>query len=217
MHYIIDGYNLLFRILTVGSDLAEKRGAFIENLNKKIQTVQIDVTIVFDSGYQIDASTKSHYKHLEIQFTSKGITADDWIIDCVKYSKNPEKELVVTSDKELGHKIRKEGGKTTSVEDFVASLNNRYHNKIQKKTVEDPEKSALLRPLKSIKKLKSPGSSQPIALDSSQEWFEFYLKAFEDNFNKLAISQKKPPKPTKHYQSDMERWLEAFEKDITDN
>lgn len=214
MHYVIDGYNLLFRILTVGKDLATRREHFIEQLNKKIQALQINVSIIFDSGYQIDPSYKSHYKHLEIQFTSMGITADEWIIAFVKRSKNLNKEIIITSDKDLATKVRNEGGKTESVEDFVAALNKRYQNKIQKKPLEDvqeTEKSKLLRPLKHLKKPKEP--STPSIILNDQTCFEFYLKAFEDNFNQLMTSQKKPHKPLKRYKSDMERWLEAFEKD----
>jgi len=224
MHYIIDGYNLLFRILTSSVDLATRRKTIIENLNKKIQVVGIDVTIVFDSNYLVDESQKSHYKHLEIQFTSRGITADDWIIEKVKHLKNPEHEIVVTSDKKLAWSVRHSLAKTETIEEFVTALNKRYRNKIhgQKKTVD--KLPTFLKPLDSLKKQEK---TKGVIYDlKPEECFELYLKTFEENFSKVTKSEKAPKKvklPKKHefpnkekavldHKSDMDRWLEIFEK-----
>ncbi len=228
MHYIIDGYNLLFRILTKGEDLASQRQHIIESLNRKIQVIGIDVSIVFDSNYNITESTKSHYNHLEIQFTSKGITADDWIINLIKRSKIPEHAIVVTSDKRLSVQIRQLLGKTETVEEFVTQLNKRYKNKIEslKAVPEKNETNALITPLMPLRSTLKPKTALPKNHElQPEQCFEFYLKQFEDNFNKMAKPekpQKKVPKIKKHefpkekkqeekYQSDLERWQNAFE------
>jgi predicted RNA-binding protein with PIN domain len=225
MHYIVDGYNLLFRILTPSLDLELRRKTIIENLNKKIQLVGIDVTIVFDSNYRIDESLKSHYKHLEIQFTSRGITADDWIIDKVRCLKTPESEIVVTSDKKLAWTVRYYSAKTESVEEFITNLNKRYKNKLAgiKENTETTSKTSLKTPLIQLKPLKK--KTPTICKMAPSESFDYYLKQFEENFNKIAKPEKPPAveKQKKHefpkkkkdpdeHLSDMERWLKAFER-----
>lgn len=220
MHYIVDGYNLLFRILTSSVDLATRRQTIIENLNKKIQVVGIDVTIVFDSNYRLDESQKSHYNHLEIQFTSRGITADDWIIEKVKRLPHPEKEIVVTSDKKLAWSVRHSLAKTETIEEFITHLNRRYKNKLH-----GEKKEAGSSPKPFLKPVKPLIAEKPKVYNlKPEECFEFYLKEFEENFSKIAKPEKPPKKvakPKKHefqekkkvevdHKSDMERWLEIF-------
>lgn len=229
MHYIIDGYNLLFRILTKGESLASQRQHIIESLNRKIQVIGIDVSIVFDSNYNITDTPKSHYKHLAIQFTSKGMTADEWIIDHLKRSTHPEHTIVVTSDKRLAVSIRQCSGKVDSVEDFVTNLNKRYKNKLEslKAVPEKKVTTTLITPL-----IPLPASEKAKTADSKkhelkpEQCFEFYLKQFEDNFNKMAKPAKplkiakrvkkhefpKEVKPEVKYRSDFERWHAAFEE-----
>lgn len=226
MHYIIDGYNLLFRMLTEGVDLQEKRQNFIKNLNKKVQLTNIHVTIVFDSNERTFESLVSHYKALAIQFTSKGVTADDWIIDRIKRSTKPENKTVVTSDKSLSRSVKSYHGKTETVEQFVSELNQRYKNKVlslQKQAVEKPEillKSKLI-PLKKTKTSKTC-DKRTISLESN---FENYLKTFEDTFEKeyqpKKVSKKiekekkhlfpKEKKEDNSHKDPNERWLEIFE------
>ena len=220
MHYIVDGYNLLFRILTSSVDLATRRQTIIENLNKKIQVVGIDVTIVFDSHYRLEEGHKSHYNHLEIQFTSRGVTADDWIIEKVKRLPHPEREIVVTSDKKLAWSVRHSLAKTETIEEFVSSLNRRYKNKLlgEKKQAGSSQKPFL----KSVKQVNIEKST--ICELKPEECFEFYLKEFEENVSKFAKPEKPPKKIAKlkkhefqkkqkievDHKSDMERWLEIF-------
>lgn len=72
MHYFIDGYNLLFRLQHTDEDLQKQREAIIHDLNKKISLIKIDVSIVFDSAFQIGERTRSHYHEIEILFTAEG-------------------------------------------------------------------------------------------------------------------------------------------------
>ncbi|HRD55730.1 MAG TPA: NYN domain-containing protein [Parachlamydiaceae bacterium] len=216
MHYIIDGYNLLFRILSEDEGLAKRRQSVIQSLNQKIQLVGIDVLVVFDSNYRLDESTKSHYNYLEIQFTSQGKTADDWIIEAVKKAPCPEKITVVTSDKKLKKSICSLKAKGETVEDFVALLNRRYQNKLKDR----PKNAANSKII--LKRLLAKHAQNKNSQEGS---FEYYLKAFEDNFNKIQKPkkpQKLKAKPKKHafkeekpeekkYASDMERWQDLFE------
>src|SRR4051794_8621543 len=77
MHYLIDGYNILFRLLHGSDDLQSQRQAFIYDLNKKISLINLDVSIVFDSTFQIGGRSRTHYDALEILYSAEGETADE--------------------------------------------------------------------------------------------------------------------------------------------
>jgi len=49
MHYVIDGYNLFFKIQNQINPLEEKRENFVHALNREVQALNLNVTIVFDS------------------------------------------------------------------------------------------------------------------------------------------------------------------------
>ena len=80
MHYFLDGYNLLFRLLHNGEDLQSQRDSIIFDLNKKFSLLKLNASIVFDSAFQIGGRTRSHYDALEILYTAKRETADEYIL-----------------------------------------------------------------------------------------------------------------------------------------
>lgn len=225
MHYYIDGYNLLFRVLRAGDDLRKQREELTLDLEKKIGALELDATLVFDSHYQEDDGTRSHFKSLEIVFTAKNETADDYILHRLKESPNPSQQTVVTSDKKLAYQCRMRLGKTESAEEFLTNLNRRYKNKmVPRKPVEEvPLQKRPPPPKKAV----IPPESAP-----AEGCFDYYLNAFETEAELLVKeSSKKPPrlpempqeleskkpkkkKPTKEesHLSDMQRWLNAFEK-----
>lgn len=220
MHYFIDGYNLMFRILRAGDDLQLQRESIIRDLNRKIEVVGLDVTIVFDAQYQSGESSRSHLQHLEICFTSQGETADELILRQLQHDKNPRQQTIVTSDKKLAWLARRRGAQTETVEDFLKSLNNRVKNKLKRSKLTPPPD--IIPPIKKI----TPPSTQK---SSTEECFEYYLEQFEISFQKMAESQaikkveiespKKRKKPkTKKIQdeglSNMERWMKAFERKL---
>ena len=65
MHYFIDGYNLLFRIVHAGDDLKTQRDELIQDLIHKVNLLQLDVTLVFDSQYQNDEGSRTHHDYLK--------------------------------------------------------------------------------------------------------------------------------------------------------
>lgn len=225
MHYFIDGYNLLFRILQAGDDLAKKRQHIIEDLNKKIQVLGLDVTIVFDSHYRYGERERTHYNHVEIQFTNEGESADEFIIDELRRVTNPREQTVVTSDNKLAWYARRKSAHTQSVEEFISMMNRRYKNKLLKPTLK-PSPLPILAPIR------KPKADPPPSPDTDAEGcFDFYLNKFETEFLDLIKDEKpkaaiKAPKKTKKpgketiakgkrdpkYESDMHRWLDLFEK-----
>lgn len=228
MHYYIDGYNLLFRILRPGADLRKQREEITLQIEKKVNLLQLDVTLVFDSHYQEDGNTRSHFNSIEIVFTATGETADEFILQELKESQSPFEHTIITSDKKLARLCQLRLGKTESVEEFLAWLSKRYKNKLrQKKQLANPP---LPKPSGKVPEL--PPISLPTPLDSPQNCFDYYLNIFEKVSNEFE-PQKKEPKTTskkpkkikviKHvltkeeeHLSHFERWQKAFEKGETD-
>ncbi len=134
MHYYIDGYNLLFYLLGVGkNDLKSQRDRIIQTLNIKIESLALDLTLVFDSHLSPGDASRSHFHHLEVLYTPEGVTADDFIIQLLEGSKDATKEVVVTNDKELSMRAKHQYASTQSLENFLNWLNRRYSNQTKKK------------------------------------------------------------------------------------
>lgn len=223
MHYFIDGYNLMFRVLRAGDDLRVQREILIQDLNRKIQALNLDVTLVFDAQYQEGDNSQSHIQHLEILFTRQGETADELILQKLKHAANPIQHTVITSDKKLAWLARRRNAKTESVEDFLKWLNNRYKNKI-KRHKNPPVKMPLSKPRKKI-------VSEPTVKSTTEKSEDYYLEKFETLFKsyleaepikkerkKEKAKERKIPKFKKTKKdeglSDMERWQKAFERDL---
>lgn len=234
MHYYIDGYNLLFHILHTGESLQEQRLKLISDLQTKISCLELDVTIVFDSHYQKDNSTRSHLNLLEIIFTSKGETADEFILQDLKRCASPKNHTVVTSDKKLSWLCRRLLAKTESVVEFITWLNKRYKNRLrQKKITSTSEKN--LPPLLQKQQIPEPKVFKSITKKSStEECFDYYLETFEKNLSEQTPpnstkksrtskplsnrSKKKIPSSKKQsFLSDTQRWLQQFENNEKNN
>ena len=174
MHYYVDGYNVLFRLLHAGDNLKEQREQFIEYFKKKVQALNLQVTLVFDSQHHPGESSRAFQGVLEIAFTSNGQTADEYILGKI----DAEQDVVVTSDKKLAWEARTHFVKTETVEEFFSWLNKRYKNKIKR------AKEAKIReePLKVIAKPPAPVKkrAKPSVTATFQECFEYYLETFEE-------------------------------------
>lgn len=211
MHYYIDGYNLLFRLVRSDKDFTRQRQELIEDLYLMIRETGMNATLVFDAYYQLGEGSRSNYRELAVQFTASKETADEFIIEALEQSPDCSKETVVTSDKKLAWYARRSRAKTETVEAFTADLKRRYKNKI------DPKKKTILlkRELK---------TATPLVKQSSPE--DLYLEQFEARFKELAENAAKKAKPLqekKRYkkveetekildeQSEMDRWLKIFQ------
>lgn len=218
MHYYIDGYNLMFRLLHDADSLTERRQQLIIDLNNKIQFLELDVTIVFDSQFLPGESTRGHFKQLEVLFSGYGETADDLIIEKVRAESKPKQVTVVTSDKKLAWFARRCDANTESVEHFIKWINQRHRNKLRKPL----KKVGVVLTLPVI-----PVSESPTVASAPEECFDYYLKQFEEGLEKLEVPKPKPvemeqkkqkhtKKPKKNLErekgvSDMDRWLRIFE------
>jgi len=207
MHYYIDGYNIIFRVLHTSEALQLQREALIYDLSYKASLFNLNLTLVFDSHYQEGESTKSHLDSLEIIYTSKGESADEYIIKAIKHGVNPKRLVVVTSDNHLAWKVRSLSGKAEPAEEFMERLQKRFKNHLQgvepseetelfkqpevDSSLNQPSSTASLEmptlirtPQKSIIKI-DPESQTPIKSSLPEECFEYYKEAFEEEFETL--------------------------------
>ena len=236
MHYFIDGYNLLFRLLHRDENLQSQRSTLVQDLNEKISLLKIDASIVFDGTFQVGESSRSHYHQLEILYTAEGETADDYIMDEIRRHPHPEQETVVTSDKKLAWRVRTRLAHVESVEEFMLRLNRSYKNKLRHLKNEKeltPPRSPLPPPRRSV----IPNASTP-----AEECTDYYSQIFEAEWKKIEESEKqkkqenhelnrdnKPlprnPKkrrnlfepeltPEEKAESEMERWQKIFERKL---
>jgi len=123
MRYFIDGYNLLFKILKKIHPLQKKRLDVIKALNQKVEEWGWDVTIVFDGSKEAPKEvSRGHFKSLEVVYTPKGLTADDYILETLTFLLPKVRCTVISSDRELSGRAKQLGAKTLSIEDFLSSL-----------------------------------------------------------------------------------------------
>ncbi|MEI8125014.1 MAG: NYN domain-containing protein [Parachlamydiaceae bacterium] len=227
MHYYIDGYNLLFRLLQAGEDLKQKRKDVIEILEAKASELLLDITVVFDSHYQEDESTRNHYKSLEIIFTATRETADEFILHALKEVKNPKEHTVVTSDKTLARLSKIRLANTETIEEFLSWVGKRCKNKNKsqplvlkeltlktvvqdRKTTPDSESknSDNLPSPTTISKLirkepppQPPPQSIPQEKISAEGCFDYYLSAFEKESKSLEKANQAKPSSSKKEKS----------------
>jgi predicted RNA-binding protein with PIN domain len=234
MHYYIDGYNLLFRLMQrAHDDLQTYREAIIQDLNQKAAVLNLDISIVFDATFQIGDRTRTHFNALEILFTAHGETADEYIIDELKQSPHPQKETVVTSDKKLAWRARSLSAHTVSIEDFLLKMNKSYRNKQQRLRKTDvPVKRAVMAPA-------SPKEEPAIPPENAtvEACTDYYARIFEAEWQELVKEQQirkeeaaqekrpvrrprqkkdpfqPPPAPEPDAASEMDRWLKLFQKE----
>lgn len=205
MHYLVDGYNFMFRVAYDEEDLQKQREKIIHSLNLKMGFLGLKATLVFDAQYQPEGIQRSYYDALEIVYTSRGETADDCILNFVKESATPSRFTIVTSDKKLARLAERLGAKVDSSEHFNSWLTKRFYKKAHSKKEPVQKKE----PLVVLKKKKPSLKALP------EDCFQYYLEMFEQEVlpsppakKEGLVKKEKKEKPL----SDMERWLRAFEE-----
>lgn len=225
MHYYIDGYNMLFKISSERKQLQQLREEFIEDLNRKVSLLNLNVSIVFDAIHFEGGRSRSHVNDLTILFTGSGESADKYIIDAIQESSNRRREVVVTNDKTLALHVRHLSAKVETVDEFLQWLNAAYHNRLK-------------RPKKEKTKL-IPTIVKPVVVPPPEQVKEsatdYYQRIFETEFEKIKeiqevkkqakkdnVQQKpRTPKVKKdpfqevvkevNEADEMERWRKIFE------
>jgi predicted RNA-binding protein with PIN domain len=150
MHYLVDAYNLLFRTLKKRGSLEKSRQTLIEELNNLISNLNLHVTLVFDGAEEhLPSPARGHYDAIEIIYTSKSQTADEYIYKEVMASQAPAQITVVTNDRELSGRCRQHHAQTLAIDAFLQLLSKKRTKKKRKHSSptfrdSDPEIARLL-------------------------------------------------------------------------
>ena len=119
MRYLIDGYNLFFKLEKEILPLKEKREEFISLLDEEAEDLKLQVLLIFDSHRENaeDFASKQKLKNLEVSFSPKNLSADHYILELLEW--DAKNTTLVTSDKKLAMEAKHHGAKIQSIETFV--------------------------------------------------------------------------------------------------
>lgn len=121
MKYLIDAYNLLFKIEEEAEyPLKAFRPVVIDYLEERAPKMKI--VLVFDSSYDEAGNFPSRMDrgNLEIISSPNRQSADDYIVEYLKFKQMPKSYTVVTSDKGLARQTKDLGAHHLSVEGFLS-------------------------------------------------------------------------------------------------
>jgi predicted RNA-binding protein with PIN domain len=138
MRYLVDAYNLLFRTLKKQRSLEKSRQQMIEELNGAISYLNLQVTLVFDGAEEhLSHSSRRHYDAIELVYTSKGKTADEYISEEVIHARSASQITVVTNDRELSMRCRSHRAKILTIDEFIGFI---LKKKSRKKRTSKPKR-----------------------------------------------------------------------------
>ena len=131
MHYLLDGYNILFRRYGPKGTLDKMREQFLSELNILAHALRLHITVVLDAYKQKGEEKRHHFRSLELLYTSFGQDADEYIIDFVRRLPQSVKKntTIITSDRGLQQKVQLEKGSVLSVSSFFYELEKRIMKK----------------------------------------------------------------------------------------
>lgn len=207
MHYLIDGYNLLFRTLRAraSEDLRYERERLVIELGNKLKIAGIDAALIFDSHHQIGPRERFFSQGLDIHYTDEKQTADEYILEWLRLIKRPQDYIVVTSDRGLARRAAGKGARVQTVEGFKSALGKLYLKKLRQPV--------------DLKPLPTLAQASPV---KSETVLERYERIFEDKLEgKIPVKEVKEVKKEKPREKisekeacdedDFERWLRIFE------
>jgi predicted RNA-binding protein with PIN domain len=117
VHYVIDGYNLLFALPEIpAGSWPEKRAELLDYLERRRPHGPNPATIVFDSRQGLGVTLQHHT--LRVVFTA-GETADDYISAWVRRASHPRMQVVVSNDQGIRTLIKGTGARFMSTDEFL--------------------------------------------------------------------------------------------------
>lgn len=145
MRYLIDGYNLFFQLQEIILPLEKKREEFIALVDRELGNSGLQAVMVFDSHQEnsSDFASQKHYKHLEVVFSPKGLSADRYLLELLEW--NARNTTLVTSDQSLCKKGKQLGAKILTVKGFVSYIWKRTRKKQTDEKPSQPESKAMMR------------------------------------------------------------------------
>jgi len=134
--YIIDGYNLLFNWSEETHSLEIRRAHLVGWIQQVFQQINQCGTIVFDGAHRRDEEYGLSYPSpMEVVYTPKGQSADQYIVEQAELIKNKKAIVVVTNDQSLKRHVSALGVNTMSNQAFLQWIVKRRSQKKGRKTV----------------------------------------------------------------------------------
>jgi len=161
LRYLIDGYNLFFKLEEEILPLEEKREEFISLLDEEVGNLRLKVLLIFDSHRENAEAfaSKRKLKNLEVSFSPQNLSADHYILELLEW--DAKNTTLVTSDKKLAMEAKHHGAKIESVEGFVRFiLRRRRKNNSEAKPQMQETDANIKRYLDAFKK--SDGQSEEL-------------------------------------------------------
>ena len=155
MRYYIDGYNLFFYLFESHDPFETKRKEFINFLIKNLSHIKEDVLIIFDGKSDDIEILSIPNTHIRIVFTKNNLSADNFILDEVKYFIKKEQIYVITNDNAIKTESNHLGARTIKLSSFIKRLTKQINQKNENQKPNQDSDAELSR-LKNIfiKKLK---------------------------------------------------------------
>ncbi len=182
MQYLVDGYNLLFKEAWArsSSSLEGARKALIKELDLLASQLNLSITVVFDAPFQSEELKRGHFNSLEIIFTARGQTADDYLVEATRHL--GKKAHVVTSDRGLRARVKAMHAEVEGVHEFLVHLRKKSRNKLAK---------SQQKPLIAKKEVAVPVKVEPLqdvvvdmknlpSLGDLNAWERIFLKRTKD-------------------------------------
>lgn len=134
MHFLVDGYNLLFRVIKGKKSLESKRDLLLSFLNEQADAFHLQLTVIFDAAVDKHQEfSRHHRKHLEIIYTSAKQSADECILTLLEETRKPHGYMVITSDRELKSRAKALGANTQTIDEFLTELSGKTKKKQKKR------------------------------------------------------------------------------------
>ena len=141
-YFFIDGYNLLFHWSDEEPSLQIRRNQLIQ----WIQHIDLQGVIVFDGSHRSDEEYGLAYASpMDVAFTPKGQTADQYILELIEISPHRKCLVVVTNDQSLKRHATGFGANTLSSQAFLHWAMKRKKRKKAKKPAAQESKSQVER------------------------------------------------------------------------
>ncbi|MDP8261657.1 MAG: NYN domain-containing protein [Candidatus Kappaea frigidicola] len=137
LFYVIDGYNLMHKVLELeGLSLQQARENLLELIKVNNLCGKNKVTVVFDG--RLDVVAPPHQTNFIVLF-SEGESADSLIIRLVSKMDNPKSIKVVTDDKAIITRVRNLNAKHVSTAGFLKKMKTKRSKANYKKNHLDEE------------------------------------------------------------------------------
>src|SRR5499427_9824189 len=138
MPYIVDGNNVMGQTPGWHRDKPRARLELLKRLAAFARLRGARITVVFDGAPDLEFPEGSAFKGIKILYARKGSSADDRIVELVESSKDPRGITVVTSDRQLGLRVRQRGASVLRSGEFRRQMESAVHSPKQPLAKSEP-------------------------------------------------------------------------------